>query len=247
MNILAACLRDSRPWIAAVLLTWTPVSQAAMGHDNHMAEDPLVGKLAFNLLEYRHGRGDDPLAWNLDAWLGHDLHKVWLKSEGEAIDGSLEEAELQLLYSRAVAPYWDLQVGWRGDLQPTPRRHWLTLGARGLAPWFIEVDTALFVGESGRTALRLDMDYDLLLTQRLILSPEVELNAHGHNDRALGVGSGLSDITWGLRLRYEIHREFAPYIGVRHQRHHGGSARLRRDAGERTSDTRLVLGVRFWY
>jgi copper resistance protein B len=136
----------------------------------------------------------NPLAWEAEAWLGKDLNKLWLKTEGELLKGETEEAELQLLYSRAISPYWDLQLGWRGDMQPTPNRNWAAISLKGLAPYFFEVDASLFIGQSGRTAARLSAEYEMLFTQRLILSPE------------LGIESGLSNISTGLRLRYEIRR-----------------------------------------
>ena len=177
-------------------------------------DDPLLTKVLIDQLEVRNA--DDGNPWVLDGqgWIGKDLQKLWLKVEVERNDGETEEAELQALYSQAIAPFWDIQVGLRQDFQPSPNRSWAVIGLQGLAPYLFEIDTALFVGESGRTALRLKAEYELLFTQRLILTPEIEANFYGKNDEELGIGSGLSDLNTGLRLRYEIRREFAPYIGV---------------------------------
>jgi copper resistance protein B len=211
------------------------------------ADDPLLGTLIINEFEVRDTNGEDPLVWDAQGWLGKDLEKLWIKTEGEREGGATEEAELQALYSKAVATYWDFQVGVRRDFQPTPGRSWAVVGLQGLAPYFFEVDTALFIGESGRTALRLEAEYELLFTQRLILTPEVEVNFYGQNDVDTGVGSGLSDVELGLRLRYEIRREFAPYIGVSWSKKYGNTAGFSRLKGADVSETQLVLGVRAWF
>lgn len=212
-----------------------------------MADDPLLGKVMLNQLEVREADGDNPLLLEGQAWLGKDLHKLWLKTELERVDHETEEAELQALYSRAISAYWDLQAGVRHDFQPTPERSWAVIGVHGLAPYFFEVDAALFVGESGRTALRLEAEYELMFTQRLVLSPEIEVNFYGQNDADTGAGSGLSDVELGLRLRYEIHREFAPYIGVSWTRKYGNSADFARAEGEDIDDTQFVMGIRAWF
>ncbi len=211
------------------------------------ADDPLLSKVMLDQLEVRDSDGDNVLAWDAQAWIGKDLEKLWIKTEGEREGGATEEAELQALYSKAVSTYWDFQVGVRHDFQPTPSRSWAVVGFQGLAPYFFEVDTALFIGESGRTALRLEAEYELLFTQRLILTPEIEVNFYGQNDANTGVGSGLSDVELGLRLRYEIRREFAPYIGVNWFKKFGNSADFARSAGQDIDDTQFVIGIRAWF
>ena len=158
-----------------------------------------------------------------------------------------ETDRVQLLYSKAVSTYWDVQAGFRHDFEPSPSRNWLAIGINGLAPYFFQIDTAFFIGNSGRTALRVEADYELLLTQKLVLTPEVEANLYGKDDPTIGIGSGLSDVEAGLRLRYEIRREFAPYIGINWTREYGGTADFSRAAGESTSDTRFVIGLRAWF
>ncbi|WP_439134260.1 copper resistance protein B [Pseudomaricurvus sp.] len=210
--------------------------------------DPLLSKVYLDQLE---ARDNDTQVLEADAWVGYDLHKLWLKTEiereNEHGNYETESAELQALYSRAVAPYWDLQIGLRKDLEPDTNRHWGVIGFQGIAPYNFEVDTALFVGESGRTGLRLEAEYELLFTQRLILSPQVEINLYGHNDKETGVGSGLSEVEAGLRLRYEIRREFAPYIGVNWTELFGQTADYAKQHGEDTRDWQWVLGVRAWF
>ncbi len=231
-----------RRFATAWLLTALIAGAAHAG----MKDDPLLLKGMIDELEWRDN-GDDPVIWDAQLWIGKDLNKLWLKSEGERSDGDTEEAELQLLYSRAVAPFWDLQAGWRSDLEPGPERQWLAVGFQGLAPYLFEIDTTLFIGESGRTALRLEAEYELLFTQRLILAPEIEANLYGHNDVDTGAGSGLSDVEAGLRLRYEIVREFAPYIGINWEKRFGNSADFARAAGEDSSDSQWVIGIRAWF
>lgn len=200
-----------------------------------MEADPLLSKIMIDKLEIREADDGNPLAWDAEAWLGKDLNKLWLKTEGELLKGETEEAELQLLYSRAISPYWDLQLGWRGDTD----RNWAAIGIKGLAPYLFEVDASLFIGQSGRTAARLNAEYEILFTQRLILSPEIEMNFYGKDDPELGIESGLSDISTGLRLRYEIRREFAPYIGVNWLKQYMTDGDIQ--------DTQLVIGVRAWF
>jgi len=216
---------------------------------SHGDDDPLLAKVMLDQLEWRRATGVDAgaLVWQADAWLGHDRDKLWLKAEGERVEGVTEEAELQLRYSRAVAPFWDAQLGWRADLGPGPERHWLAAGLHGLAPYWFDTDLALFAAADGRTALRLEAEYELLFTQRLILSPDLEVNLYGQDDRATGVGSGLSDAEFGLRLRYEIRREFAPYVGLVGWRKFGDSADFARTQGERSDDLQWVIGVRAWF
>ena len=213
----------------------------------HSDDDPLLTMVKIDQLEKRDAKDGDPLVWNIDAWIGKDLNKFWIKTEGERVHGEVEEAEVQLLYSRAIAPYWDLQTGWRRDIKPKPNRDWFAIGFNGVAPYFFEVDSSLFIGESGQVGFRLDAEYDILFTQKLILSPEIELNLHTKNDEEVGIGSGLSDMDLGLRLRYEIVREFAPYIGVNWSKKFGRTADFVRDEGGDPDDVQLVVGIRAWF
>ena len=212
-----------------------------------MEDDPLIGMVKIDQLEVRDTDTGNVTAWKADAWLGRDLNKLWLKTEGEYFEGETEEAELQLLYSRALSPFWDVQAGWRRDLRPTPTRDWLALGIMGLAPYLFETDLALFIGEGGRSAARLDAEYEYLLSQRLVLTPEVEMNLYSKDDPELGIGAGLSDVSLGLRLRYEIRREFAPYIGIHWIGLYGDTANYTKTAGGDTSELMWVAGFRAWF
>ena len=192
------------------------------------------------------GRGQ---AWEGSAWIGGDIDRLWLRSEGERVRGRLAAADLEALYGHAAGPWWDALVGVRLDDGPggMPSRQWAAFGVQGLAPYKFEVSATAYLGSGGRTAARFETDYDVLLSNRLILQPRVEAWWHGRTDPATRTGAGLSSVEAGLRLRYEITRRFAPYLGVVHARRFGDSAGLARGDGERARDTRWVAGVRVWF
>ncbi|WP_456447256.1 copper resistance protein B [Thiolapillus sp.] len=212
-----------------------------------MNDDPFLFMLKMDKFELRDADEGTVLVWDAQAWAGKDLNKLWLKSEGERGEEGTEEGNVEVLYSRAIAPFWDLQAGWRHDFRPTPDRDWAAFGVKGLAPYLFEVDATAYVGESGRMAAALSVEYEYLFTQKLILSPELEMNLYSKDDEAVGVGSGLSDLQLGLRLRYEIVREFAPYIGVNWWNKFGKTADYAEAAGGETSDVEFVAGFRLWF
>ena len=225
-----------------LLLVMIPSRVIAMGED-----DPLVGMLRFDKLEIAVDENPTPQRLEAKGWLGYDLNKLWLKSGVEREGGETDSADLELLYGRAFAPYWDVQVGWKRDLKPSPEQDWLALGLHGLAPYFFEVDTTVYFADGGRSSLAFMAEYELLLTQRWILSPEFEFELNGYNEREMGIGSGLSTLKVGLRLRYEIRREFAPYIGLHWERDYGNTADFARSRGEDVDDLQYVVGVRAWF
>jgi copper resistance protein B len=214
----------------------------AMGED-----DPLVTKVMIDQLETRVTDGEDPLVLEAQASIGYDLNKFVIKADVEQVDGETEELELQALYSRALDPYWDLQVGIRQDQKPKPNKNWFAIGFQGVAPYWFEIDTALFIGEEDQVGLRFAAEYEWMITQRWVLSPEFEVNFHSKDDAAEGIGSGLSDSQLGLRLRFEIKREFAPYIGVNWNNKYGQTATYAEGAGEEVSSTQFVAGIRAWF
>lgn len=202
----------------------------------------------FNLAEYQAHRGNNSYRWDAEAWYGGDINRLVIKSEGRGdFRGKTGEAEVQALYSRAIGPYFNLQGGVRYDLRPQPSRGYATIGIEGLAPYMFEVGAALFLSDNGDVLARAEGYYDQRITQRLILQPRVELNFAAQNNPATGTGSGLSDIELGLRLRYEIKREFAPYFGVSYDSKIGNSARFARLNGERVSAASFVVGLRTWF
>ena len=205
-------------------------------------------KVMFNLAEVQVRNGADNYRWDAEAWFGGDLDRFVIKSEGRGdIVGDTGEAEVQALYSRAIGPYFNVQGGVRYDLRPTPSRGYATIGIEGLAPYMFEVGGALFVSNRGAVLARVEGSYDQRITQRLILQPRVELNFAAQDVRDTGIGAGLSDAELGLRLRYEIKREFAPYIGVSYDAKLGKSAQFARAAAERVSSVSLVIGLRTWF
>ncbi len=210
-------------------------------------DDPFLTSGKLSQFEVRDEDDHDLVVLDGQFWAGHDLNKFWLAAEVERIGGETEEFELQALYGRAISPFWNLQVGARKDFSPDPEREWGVLALHGVAPYYLEVDASLFLGGAGRTSVRVEAEYELLLTQRLILSPEVEINAYGFNDAETGAGSGIGEAEVGLRLRYEIYRKFAPYVGLNWHKKLGETADFARAKGNDIEDTQLVLGIRAWY
>lgn len=207
-------------------------------HDNAIHSFVLLNRLeAFDSDE---GNGQE---WEGQAWIGTDSDKIWLRSEGERIEGHTETADLEVLYGRPIARWWDFVAGVRHDFQPGGSRDFAAIGVIGLAPYKFEVEATAYIGESGQTAARIEVEYETLLTNRLILQPLVEANFHGRNDEQRGIGSGLSTIEAGLRLRYEITRQLAPYVGVVREKAFGRTA----DYQDEEGDTRVVAGVRLWF
>jgi len=212
------------------------------GMDMH--DDAPQGMLLLDQLEYVHSRGSgNATAIDGEAWYGGDIDKLWLKFEGQSGDALRTEA----LWSRATTPFWDTQLGVRHDSGVGPGRTWAAFGVEGLAPYWFETEATFYVGQGGRVAARVQAAYNARLTQRLILQPEFEANFYGRSDPRRGIGSGLSDAEFGLRLRYEIRREFAPYLGVVWQQRFGRTADFARGRGERADDLQFVAGMRVWF
>ena len=212
-------------------------------HGNIVTTKVLIDQLEIGM---RNGR--DGYAWDAQGWYGGDINKLWIKSEGEGSFGeSPEQAEIQALYSRAINPWFNLQGGVRYDLQPNPERAHLVLGIQGLAPYWFEVDGALFLSNKGDLTARFEAEYDQRITQKLILQPRAELNLAAQNVPELGIGAGLSTAEAGLRLRYEIVPEFAPYIGVEYERAFGRTRRFLREEGDKAGGWSLLTGVRMWF
>ncbi|MES2606857.1 MAG: copper resistance protein B [Pseudomonadota bacterium] len=225
---------------AAMTTAPTTPAMAAAVHTNMLEHGGMLNSLLLiDRIEQQQRDGDDAWTWDAQAWYGGDYNKLWLKTEGawNQQQHATEDSDVQLLFGRSVAPYWDLQAGLRHSEGSGASRSHLVLGLQGLAPYWFEVDAAAFISEQGDVQLRFEVEYDLRLTQRLLLQPRLELNHAFADDRSAGIEQGLMDSSAGLRLRYELIREFAPYIGVE------------RDLGDhRQPDaTRVVAGFRIWY
>lgn len=212
-----------------------------------MADEHNFASVLIDRLERGYGRDSNDTVFDGQAWFGNSYNRLVIKAEGDVARGKLQEARTELLWGHAIAPFWDAQVGLRHDSGTGPERSWLALGIQGLAPYWFEVDAAAYIGENGRTALRLEAEYELLLTQKLILQPRVEFNYYGKSDPGREIGSGVSSGVTGLRLRYEINRQFAPYIGVERVSKFGKTADLARADGARTGEIRWVAGIRIWF
>ena len=215
--------------------------------------NPVMDNLIFahgiiDRLEGRTGGGVPELHWSAQGWVGTDYDKFWVKTEGfRRRDGAIDDGRHEFLYSRAISTYFDLQAGLRSDLDSRRVRNWAVFGFEGLAPLFFALEGTAYVSDKGHLATRFQGSYDLLITNRLILQPEIEINLQSAADRARRVGAGLTDIDAGLRLRYEFTRKFAPYIGIAYEGKFGQTASFARRAGESTSDVRFVFGVRSWF
>ena len=214
------------------------------GHTVH--DDVVHYYVLFDQLEWQTVDGGG-VSWDTKGWIGRDVDRLWFRTEGGGGEGRLEEAEAQVLYGRAITRWWDVVAGIRQDFRPGPAQTWAAFGVQGLAPYWFEVEATAYVGGGGRTHLRLETEYELLLTNRVILQPLAELDIYGKDDPERGIGAGLSAIDLGLRLRYEFRRELAPYLGFVWERKFFGTADRARRAGEDVGGPALALGLRVWF
>ncbi len=211
-----------------------------------LMDEKNFSRLIVNRLENLNQDGPDSTRYDVQAWFGKTYSRFVLKAEGEYADDSLEDSRTELLWSRATSKFWDTQLGIRVDNGDGPARSWLAAGVQGLAPYWFDVHATAFIGESGRTAVGFEAEYEGRVTQRLILKPRVDVNVYGKDDPERGIGSGLSDLTFGLRMQYQFTRQFVPYIGVERIRRFGETADLLPLEFD-GSDTHWVAGLRFWF
>lgn len=225
--------------IAARVPSWGPPVE-----DNH-----VFYHMQLDQFEGRTNGPGNEFRWDGEAWLGTGMNRLWVKSEGIKDDTAVSDGDQEALYDRPIPHmrYFDAQVGMRADLDSGPGREWAAVGIEGLAPYFFEFAPTLYIRDGGHVAGRINGSYDLLLTQRLIVQPQAELNFYSKDDPARGIGSGFSDIDAGVRLRYEITRKFAPYIGYAYSGKYGSTATYAHQSGESSSDSRFVFGLRVWY
>ena len=240
--------------IAAAAAAQTPAATipstpgADLGAMPPVMDQGIYAHAIFNQLEGRWNGRNTQFRWDGQGWIGTDYDKLWVKSEGTLqSNGTLDDGQQQFLYSRAVTTYFDLQGGLRSDLDSRPTRNWAAFGIQGLAPYFFDLEMTGFASGKGHLAAKLEASYDLLITQRLILQPQIELNVYSKADPARLIGAGFSDIDTGVRLRYEFSRTFAPYLGVVYEGKFGQTANFARHAGESTGDVRFVFGIRTWF
>lgn len=205
-----------------------------------ITDDPLLTYVRADRFEIRDSDEGNILVMEFDAWIGKDLNKAWLKFSRASIGSKVEGSKLDLVYSKAVAPYWDLQYGMRQVIDPQSET-WLGVGFMGVAPYLFEVDANVFVNSENNINFRLDAEYEYMLTQKYILVPSLEASIYSKDDNAKGIVSGLASIELGLRLQYMIKRELMPYIGINYEKGFGN------DVIQASSETQLVAGVSFWF
>lgn len=206
--------------------------------------DPLLTKVLVDKFEIS-SQANTPTSWDATAWIGKDWHKLYLKSEGETVNGKTE-SENQLLYSHPVDKYWDIQAGLGFDTKPEHNQSWGIIGLQGLAPYFFETNADLLLNDKN-IGLRLSTEYEALFTQRLILTPSIAIKAYTSDDSKMAIGSGLSSTDLSIRLRYEFNRKFAPYIGIKFNQLYGTTADYAKNEGGQTSEASVVAGLRFWF
>jgi copper resistance protein B len=212
-------------------------------------DNTIFKHIFFDQLEGRTSGSDNAFRWDGQGWLGTDMNRLWLKSEGFSDGNKVSDGDIEALYDRPIPRmrYFDFQAGIREDLDSGPHRTWGAIGIEGLAPEFFEIEPTFYFRDGGHVAGRLTTTYDLLITQRLIAQPELEMNFYSKRDPQRQIGAGLSDLDTGVRVRYEISRKIAPYIGFAYTRKFGDTATLSRQAGETVSAPRLIFGFRVWY
>ena len=214
-------------------------------------DDQTFWMIKAEQLEYRYNDAQDSFNWEINSWIGRDYEKIYFKTEGEVgLEESEGEAELQILYSKLISPYWDLQMGLRYDQlygDHDRGRGFGVIGIQGVAPYLVEVDSALFISHEGDISARFSAEKDFLLSQRLILTPEIETNIAIQTVEDFGIGSGFNDIELGLRLRYEINRNFAPYLGINWERKLFDTAEFAQEEGENIDTLSVVGGIRLMF
>jgi copper resistance protein B len=238
---------------SAVAAMQTPAGPQAPATTSAKWDAPVMDNrvythVMFNQLEGRSSGQGNALRWDGEAWIGTDMNRLWIKSEGYLKGDTMSDGDHEVLYDRPIPRmrYFDAQVGVREDLDSGPNRTWGAVGIEGLAPHFFEFEPTLYFSDGGNVAGRVEGSYDLLLTQRLIAQPEFELNFYNKSDPARGNGSGLSDLDSGVRIRYDIRRKFAPYVGFAYMAKYGETATFARQAGQTVVSPTFVFGLRVW-
>ena len=216
-----------------------PIAHGAMEHAPEIHSLLLIDRL-----EHWDGKNGNGQAWEASGWIGGNINRLWLRTDGERSQGRTESSGVEALYGRAISPWWDVLVGVRQDFRPADSRTWAAIGIQGLAPYKFESSATLYAGSGGQLMAKAEIEYDVLLTNRLILQPLLEATVASKDEPEYGIGRGLNKVEAGLRLRYELNRRFAPYIGISHERAFGDTADY---AGDHARDTRWVAGIRMWF
>jgi copper resistance protein B len=246
-------------WAFGVLATRLAKAQSAIPSAPVPTRDPkwpppvkdnmVFAHVLFNQLEGRTNGSDNELRWDAEGWVGTDMNRLWIKSEGFAGNGTVSDGDHEVLYDRPIphTRYFDAQAGVRADVDSNPSRVWAAVGVEGLAPYFFNLEPTFYISDGGHMAGRINGSWDLFITQRWVVQPQAELNFYSKDDPARETGSGFSDIDAGIRLRYEVTRKINPYIGWAYNGKYGNSALYTRQSGGATNNSSFVFGVRVWY
>jgi copper resistance protein B len=243
-------IRPSGQLLLAVFISMLPGAALAqdVDHGGHTVHDRAINyQVLFDQFEAQLVHGEPGLRWDSRSWVGGDRNRLVVRTEGEAVDGVLDTAEAQVMFARSIGRWWDVVAGVRFDARPSPSHTWAAIGIQGLAPQFVDVQATAFIGQAGHLAARLEVEYELLLTQRLVLQPLVELSLSAMEDADRGIGTGLSTGEVGFRFRYELRRELAPYAGIVWHRKLFGTADFARERNEDVGGWHLVSGLRWWF
>lgn len=235
--------------LVALILVAMPLGAAAQGvdHGGHTVHDRAINfQVLFDQLEWQFVHGEPGARWDSRSWIGGDVHRLWIRSEGDAVDGVLDTAEAQVLYGKSISRWWDVLAGVRFDAKPSPSHTWFAIGVQGLAPQFLDVQATMYVGSTGHVAARFEVEHDMHVTQKLVLQPLIELSLSGADDPDRGIFRGLSTAEVGFRFRYEFKRELAPYAGVVWHRKLFGTGNFARERNGDPGGWHVVGGLRFW-
>jgi copper resistance protein B len=248
-GLQASRLAGFRDVLLCALFLVTPVTVVAqdVDHGGHAVHDRAINfQVLFDQLEWQFVHGEPGYRWDSRSWVGGDIHRLWVRTEGDAIDGVVDVAEAQLLYGRSIARWWDAVAGVRFDARPSPSHTWLAIGVQGKAPQFIDVQATIFVGSSAHVAARIEVEHDMHVTQRVVFQPLVELSLSGLDDADRGIGAGLTTAEVGFRFRYELKRELAPYVGMVWHQKLFGTGDFARARSSDPGGWHVVAGLRFW-
>jgi copper resistance protein B len=226
-----------------------PVPTKGPGWPPAVKDNKVFAHVLFDQLEGRASTSGSLLRWDGQGWVGTDMNRLWLKSEGFAGDGTVSDGDHEALYDRPIPHmrYFDAQAGVRADLDSGPTRVWAAVGMEGLAPYFFDFEPTLYIRDGGHIAGRINGSWDLFITQRLVVQPQAEMNLYSKDDPARQTGSGFSDLDAGIRLRYVVTRKLNPYIGWAYDGKYGGSALYTRQSREATNNSSFIFGLRVWY
>jgi copper resistance protein B len=215
--------------------------------DGHPAHDNGINYFVlFDQLEWEFGGARQGIGWDTTGWIGRDRDRLWFRAEGQREDDDTYDAQTHALYGRQFSRWWDVLVGVRQDFAPGPAQTWVAFGIQGLAPYWFDVEATAYLGADARNHYRFEVEYQFLLTNRLVLQPQAEMEIYGKPDLEHERDSGLATLDFGFRLRYLIRRELAPYVGMVWHQKHFGTADIARANGGSTGGARFVAGLRFW-